>query len=159
MGQTPCQGSRPNSQTTPPHTHQHTNTHTLLCYHHLPPLTSCNYKLCQRTFWLLHSLWICQQITKQMPMPGMTLYLHCISHPVHRVLRAWVVFSVAPVEVELQGGVGRTQAASADLHLVLLQVAFDCTTRRGAVFRGWKTFFCFLRFVFFSSYVSLWVFF
>lgn len=73
----------------------------------------------------------------------MMLYLHCISHPVDRVLRAWELFC-APVEVELQGGVGRTQAASAHLHLVLLQVALDCAARRGTFFRGSEMFFfCF----------------
>lgn len=47
-----------------------------------------------------------------------------------------MVFSVAPVEVELQGGVDGTQAASAHLHLVLRQVALDCAMRRGAVLRA-----------------------
>lgn len=126
------------------HTYTHTPyTHTLFCYHRLHHFTSCNYELCQWTLWLLHSLWICRQIPKRMPTAVMMLYLHCISHPVDRVLRAWELFC-APVEVELQGGVGRTQAASAHLHLVLLQVALDCAARRGTFFRGSEMFFfCF----------------
>lgn len=65
---------------------------------------------------------------------GVTLYLHCISFPVNRVLRALMVFSVAPVEVELQDRVGGTQAASTHLQLVLRQVALNWAARRGAFF-------------------------